>query len=503
MSTRIDASGDSVRRTTALPSDTLLTIMMLVYTVNDRAGNYRYLTGIENATTNASAYKVLGWSSSNAFEISSESGSGSFSAAPSTGKWFWVALTCGSTGANSLNGYWRYLLPSDGATVYTASATSTAFTEAMLVFGNDSYSEWCDVRISVRKVWDAVLTQAEIENEMEQMEPVRWDSLHMFIPSFDNAGDRLNDYSGNVKTLTATGTLTDEADPPIPWSLEQDYFVYVPTSTPSGAMTGVSLGLSTGYAGLLGSGVLSGRDTGVSGNRGSLTGSGALLGNDSGCGVEYGTLAGVAALMVRTASGSFAYAGLLGTGSLAGNDLGTSYEYVLLVGVGSLGGQVGSEAFAYGTLADYVLGNGVLVGRVAGYSMSYSSLLGSGALGAKTESYSSEIGALSGYGALVGADFGASYEYLNLGTLPAGAMTGVSAGISLVYAVLLGAGVIYGYDVSQSFGRGTLSGVTAVTAIVRSWTLYPRTTALTLDERTTALTVHPRTTSLTLEEDDR
>lgn len=215
MSTRIDASGDSIRRTAALPSDTLLTIMVLGYVVNDRAGNYRYFCGIENATTNASAYKVMGWSSANNFEVSSESGSGSFAAAPATGKWFWAAVSCGGTGANSFNGYWRYLSPSDGTTVYTASCTSTAFTEALMPLGSDSYAEWCDIRLSTAKVWDAVLTQAEIESEMNSVRPMRYTNLHLFSPLW-SATDIL-DYSGNGKNWTAGGTLSTEENPPISW----------------------------------------------------------------------------------------------------------------------------------------------------------------------------------------------------------------------------------------------------------------------------------------------
>jgi hypothetical protein len=67
------------------------------------------------------------------------------------------------------------------------------------------------------KVWDAALTQAELELEMARMLPVRYANLHAWYPMFPGATERLVDYFSAGKTLTAGGTLTDEAGPPIGW----------------------------------------------------------------------------------------------------------------------------------------------------------------------------------------------------------------------------------------------------------------------------------------------
>jgi len=214
-----------------LPSDTSFTIMLLAYLVNSRAGNWRYIAGIENATSLSSAYKVIGWNNSDQMEISSDGGAAAFSAAPATSKYFWCALTCSTTGANSLKGYWKYLLPSDGTTLYTAQATSNAFTEAAMMLGNDSYDEWVDARLLCAKVWDTELTQTEVTTEMGQLLPVKSASLHAFYPFFLTSSLRLLDYSSNARTLTAGGTLTDEVGAPIQWRYKPQPSFIIPGGT--------------------------------------------------------------------------------------------------------------------------------------------------------------------------------------------------------------------------------------------------------------------------------
>lgn len=65
------------------------------------------------------------------------------------------------------------------------------------------------------KVWTAALTQAEVEAELAQYQPIRTANLLRYHPLV-NA--ELVDYSGNGNTLTAgAGTPTTEAGPPIRW----------------------------------------------------------------------------------------------------------------------------------------------------------------------------------------------------------------------------------------------------------------------------------------------
>lgn len=212
MAVRIDASGDYLRRTTSLPSDTNSTIAGWAKLVSDRTGQWRYFCCIENATTSASAYRLMGWNSSNEFNVEDGSGSTAFSAAPSNGDWFYFALVCNGTTTNATTGYYIKL---DG-TVYTAAqSTTSAFTEAVVYLGSDSYDEWNNLSFAHVKIWDAVLTQAELQQEMWSIVPQRYTNLHLWTPLFSHTD--LVDYSGNGRNWTGGGTLTTEDGPPVSW----------------------------------------------------------------------------------------------------------------------------------------------------------------------------------------------------------------------------------------------------------------------------------------------
>jgi hypothetical protein len=77
-----------------------------------------------------------------------------------------------------------------------------------------------DIRVDRIKIWDAALTAAEVASEMYRIEPVRWANIHLWSPCNPGATERLSDWSGNGKTWTAGGTLTDEDPAPgVGWSL--------------------------------------------------------------------------------------------------------------------------------------------------------------------------------------------------------------------------------------------------------------------------------------------
>lgn len=222
MSIRIDASGDYVRRTTSLPSDTLFTIMGWVYLVSDRTGVYRYFAGVEDSGV---AWKLIGWNSSNEFSVAAHNGTGVnsgqsgqdlFSSGPTNGQWFYFALVSNGTGAGSVVGYYV----TTAGVVLTATINNvSAGTEDALYLGNDSFDEWNNIRLANVMVYDAALTQAEIVTQMWQMIPKRRTNLHAWWPMFGGTTERLRDYSGQARDLTAGGTLTDEPGPPITFGL--------------------------------------------------------------------------------------------------------------------------------------------------------------------------------------------------------------------------------------------------------------------------------------------
>ena len=136
MSIRISASGEGLVRTTSLPSVENYTLMVLAYVVNDRPDAWRFIGATEDASVNSGSWTAIGWSATNVFHISSNPGSTvNFSASPSLGTWFWVALTGTTAGTNSMNGYWRYLSSSDGTTrVVSSLLSNSAFSISAFCF---------------------------------------------------------------------------------------------------------------------------------------------------------------------------------------------------------------------------------------------------------------------------------------------------------------------------------------------------------------------------------
>ena len=72
-------------------------------------------------------------------------------------------------------------------------------------------------RMYALKAWTVALTAAEIAIEMRSVRPVKLASLWLWSPGRPGATERLKDYSGNGRTWTEVGTLTDEDPPPVSW----------------------------------------------------------------------------------------------------------------------------------------------------------------------------------------------------------------------------------------------------------------------------------------------
>jgi hypothetical protein len=67
------------------------------------------------------------------------------------------------------------------------------------------------------KAWGVALSAAELINEARTVLPRRIANLYAYWPARPGSAERVKDYSGNSRDWTATGTLTDEDDPPIGW----------------------------------------------------------------------------------------------------------------------------------------------------------------------------------------------------------------------------------------------------------------------------------------------
>lgn len=146
--------------------------------------------------------------------------------------WRHIALTVnGTTGSNALG----YL---DG--VLNITATARAVSAGSMRYGNNGGLEPLLGRMAAIKVYNAVLTQAELAQEMWTYVPQRTAGLNDWRP-FLSVAD-LVDYSGagNASTTGATPTTAD--GPPIQWRARKRRMVYIPAGGGGGTSVDVTPG---------------------------------------------------------------------------------------------------------------------------------------------------------------------------------------------------------------------------------------------------------------------
>lgn len=209
MAVRFDNSADTLSRTTNLPTITSFTMMGWFYLTNSRTSG---ATETMLAFGDTLGVKFYQFYDNNNLTFTLWNGltdtvGSTFTAAT----WYHLAMTCAGTGAGQFLGYLN------GVLNITAPG-DTGPTASKIFIGNDSASEWWDGRFAAIKIYSAVLTAAEIANEMRQYIPIRTVNLNGFYPmSGATVTDFTTDYSGSANALTAAGTLTREDGPPIPW----------------------------------------------------------------------------------------------------------------------------------------------------------------------------------------------------------------------------------------------------------------------------------------------
>jgi hypothetical protein len=110
----------------------------------------------------------------------------------------------------------------------TAASMPGSVTNAKLWIGNDNDAEFLNGRAAAIKLYDAVLTPAEIVQEMRQYLPARTANNNGWYPLFTTNDDQ-TDFSGLGRDWTVGGTLATEDGPPIPWKSGQSK-IYLPLS---------------------------------------------------------------------------------------------------------------------------------------------------------------------------------------------------------------------------------------------------------------------------------
>lgn len=170
----------------------------------------------KNSVTSRSIY--IQWTANDAefrtgyYSTGGGSNTGSFSAMPSNDQWFDWAVTV-EVGTGNIKAYWW---PAASSTVYTATAnlpdTGAWTPEYMQVMTNSLGGEnvYVPGHVADVRVWNAVLTRAELERERWSTTPVRATSLNT---AFDGTNPALPDISGNGRNWS-TANLKSSATQP-------------------------------------------------------------------------------------------------------------------------------------------------------------------------------------------------------------------------------------------------------------------------------------------------
>lgn len=172
--------------------------------------NYTVLGGMLGGASSGIACGMQNVGGVNRWQIGTQLNDFNGSSVPVISTWYHFALVRNGTGKTLyING------------VSEVTGTDAAVGHTTLAVGDydisDNTDEWLG-RIAAIKLWDgAALTQAEVQQEMWQMLPVRTANLRGFYPLLSLSDDEI-DFSGNAQTLTVGGSGHAVADtPPVAW----------------------------------------------------------------------------------------------------------------------------------------------------------------------------------------------------------------------------------------------------------------------------------------------
>ena len=212
MAVRFDANADFLRLSSGIfDYNAGYTIMAWAYPVSNPAAQITLFSvaadgsNLERLRSNSGGTT---WSAQSIVGGTSVNTNGS---SVSYGSWQHWALV--RRDASNLDTYVNGVL--DATSTQSVSGRSAA---AQLDIGNtNSASAYFNGRVFAIKAWNVALTAAEIREEMRTIRPVRLANLWGWWPGRPGSGERAKDYSGNGRSLTEGGTLTDEDAGPISW----------------------------------------------------------------------------------------------------------------------------------------------------------------------------------------------------------------------------------------------------------------------------------------------
>lgn len=238
MSVRFDADADRLNRSTNIPVHTNLTVAMFVQIVAQPSGD-------------GSIWSLDSASSGDFFNL--ETGSGGLSLHMIDGFTVDIVVTTlalstwyfiGVVGDNvNVTAYVGNLTASSSPTFITGTHARNATggrTLDTFTVGGDSFADFPNCRMAGFRIWDAALTPAELQLEMQSIRPRRTANINSFYPLLD-VNDKLIDFSGKGNTLTPNGgAWNTDANPPVPWGTRQrrGFLREIKTTTPPASTLG-------------------------------------------------------------------------------------------------------------------------------------------------------------------------------------------------------------------------------------------------------------------------
>ena len=203
MSLITNASGDWIHRTANIPADNSFTMAGWFYRTSARGGyeNFLSMNGgsgwtscqLQNNFGGGPWRLAIGCASQGRYE---------WTQTLPTGEWFYLAF-CGN--GTNITGYWYdHTMTMVGSPVSTSGASTVADHAELAALGCQTYNEWVDGKCAYVRVWDAALSQSEIEAEMASRRPVRTTNLNTAISSKNGV-----DVSGNGRDWTLNSITVD------------------------------------------------------------------------------------------------------------------------------------------------------------------------------------------------------------------------------------------------------------------------------------------------------
>jgi hypothetical protein len=362
---------------------------------------------------------------------------------------YFLAFTV--SGTSNTNGI-LYRATNGGALVVSPDLNiNNQFTPIHVRIGSDQFSEGADpLAIDNVMVFDAVLTEAEIQNLRQQRLPTRTAGLNVWYPLF-KAGDVEIDYSGNGRNATKVGSsFADAGVAGIPW-LRTEMDERFIEAAPSGDMAGTAAITFGAAATIAGAGALAGTAAVGIGGAATIAGAGAMTGvAPVSVGAE-GEIAGAGALggTAPIAFGGDATPGA--TGAIQGTAAVALGGAAQIAGAGAMAGAAAVQVGGAGAAAGTAQATGVAAIALGGEGDISGTATGAGTAAITTGGAAT----IAGTGALAGAaaaQFGGSAAPEEMGPI-----SGTAAITFGATGALTGAGAMAGVA-SIAFG-GTGTGV--------------------------------------------